>query len=125
MTPETDDNVSVKSTPTQLMLGYPTLAAYMSATPETAIFRRFADLNVQTLLYYQAELVCLEARLRELEVANSNCDYSDSKSRYSRDWEWLSHQEPNGAFNDQLQLALRIRTVLKDYSQNPELKFRA
>jgi hypothetical protein len=123
MTCETYDDVSVRSIPPRPVLGYPALAAYMGATPETAIFRRFADLNVQSLLYYQAELICLEARLRKLEVANSNRDGSDSNSRYSRDWEWLSHQGSNGLFNDQLKLVLRIRTVLKDYSQNPQLKF--
>ncbi|KAF8852036.1 hypothetical protein BDZ45DRAFT_807817 [Acephala macrosclerotiorum] len=55
------------------------------------------------------------------EPPPANRDSFDSKSRYLRDWEWLSHQESDGSFSDQLKLVLRICTVLKDYSQNPQL----
>ena|SRR6266498_561142 len=92
-----DDNVSPKTPPTApLVLGYPSVAAYMGATPELTIFRRFTDLSSQTLLYYQAELFCLEAQLRELEGDASRCDASDPKSRFARDWEFLGATDLNG-----------------------------
>lgn len=49
------------------MDGYAKLATLMGAYPEVAIIRRFSALNVQSLLYLQAELVLLETRLREYE----------------------------------------------------------
>lgn len=116
---EMNDNISrndSSSPPKHLVLGYPILGSYMGASPETAILRRFADLNMQTLLYYQAELICLQARLRDLELANSRCNASDPKSRMSKDWEWLSRVDPNGHPNEQMRLALQIRGVLKEYS---------
>jgi hypothetical protein len=47
--------------------GYPTLAGKMSLTPRHAILKGFAALGMQNLLYYQAELVHLENRLRKAE----------------------------------------------------------
>ena len=118
MSSEADDNVSPKAPPTPpLVLGYPTLAAYMGATPEMTIFRRFTDLNTQTLLYYQAELFYLEAQLRELEVDASSCDESDPKSRFARDWEWLGAVDLSGGVNHHMKIVLRIRTLIKEYSK--------
>lgn len=118
MASETDDNVSLKTLPSHpaLELGYPTLAGYMGASPEISIFRRFADLNTQTLLHYQAELISLEICLREHEAAASKCDDRDPRSRFLRDWQW-SNADPNGRLSDQNKIAARIRTVLRDYSK--------
>lgn len=117
MASDTDDNVSLKTLATHpLEPGYPTLAAYMGASPEISIFRRFADLNTQMLLHYQAELISLETCLREHEGAASKCDDLDPKSRFLRDWQW-SNADVNGHLNDQMKIALRIRTVLRDYSK--------
>jgi hypothetical protein len=84
MSSQIDDNISLKAPPAApLVLGYPTLAAYIGATSELTIFRRFTSLQTQTLLYYQAELVYLEAQLRGLEVEASNTEDSDPRSRRS------------------------------------------
>lgn len=120
MTSETDASVSFKTLPAPpLVLGYPTLASYMGATPELMIFRRFADLNTQTLLYYQAELFNLESQLRELELNASGSDRSDPRSRFSRDWEWLSGEvDLTGKTNDQMRIVLRIRILIREYSKH-------
>lgn len=47
--------------------GYPKLATFMAHEPGGAIARRFASLNLRILLYKQAEIVCLEHELDELE----------------------------------------------------------
>lgn len=47
--------------------GYPRLATFMGHEPGAAIYRRFASLNSRILLYRQAEIVCLEHELDELE----------------------------------------------------------
>ena len=49
--------------------GYPRLATFMGNEPGAAIYRRFASLNARVLLYRQAEIVCLEHELDELEQA--------------------------------------------------------
>lgn len=119
MSSEAGENVSPESPSTpQLVVGYPTLAAYMGATPEITIVRRFADLNTQTLLYYQAELFYLEAQLREIEAAASRSGESDPKSRFARDWEWLGAVDLNGGVNEHMNILLRIRAVVKEYSEN-------
>jgi hypothetical protein len=47
--------------------GYPRLATYMAHEPGAAIARRFTSSNLRILLYRQAEIVCLEHELDELE----------------------------------------------------------
>jgi hypothetical protein len=47
--------------------GYPSLGEKMGVTPQNSILRRFSALGIQNLLYYQAELVYLEDRLRKVE----------------------------------------------------------
>ena len=114
MSSQTDDNVPEKAPPTtSLVLGYPTLAAYIGATPELTIFRRFTNLQTQSLLYYQAELIYLEGQLRDLEVQASN---SEDLARFARDWEWLGAVDLNGVLNHHMTVMLRIRTVMKEYS---------
>ena len=107
----------------ELVAGYPRLAHEMGSIPELAIYRRFADLNNQNLLYYQAELVMLERKLRRQERASSisSADTSNSELKdathleYAKDWYWLAEEDPN---NRQWQTVLRLREVLKDYSQS-------
>jgi len=52
--------------------GYPRLATFMGHEPGAAIYRRFASLNSRILLYRQAEIVCLEHELDDLEKSSSN-----------------------------------------------------
>jgi hypothetical protein len=52
---------------TIVMEGYAQVAWRMSVYKETAIVRRFAELNVQNYSYMQAKLSRLEDRLKEKE----------------------------------------------------------
>lgn len=99
--------------------GYPLLAYKMAAMPEAAILRRFAALNARNLLYYQAELVMLENDLCELEgKALQPHQQHEHNARptsvdYLTDWCWLGELD---ADNEQWQVVLRIRALLKEYS---------
>jgi hypothetical protein len=119
--------------------GYPRLAHEMSSIPETAVFRRFADLNHQSLLYYQAELTILERRLRQQELESSDphtvqvnaapnptgtkaeegeeATYIKYATRleYAKNWYWLGGDDPE---KEQWQTVLRVREVLREYSRS-------
>jgi hypothetical protein len=71
------------------MDGYAQLAWRMSVHGDLAVVRRFAALNIQNILYLQAELVHLEERLREKERANSSSE-NETLRWYARDWQTLS-----------------------------------
>lgn len=79
-------------------MGYPMLAGLMGLRPQMGIFRRFAYLNAQNLLYMQAELVCLEKQLKEVQDRDAKgIDEisieemtKDSHLRRALDWEALS-----------------------------------
>lgn len=98
----------------KLVDGYPKLAQRMDATPETAILRRFGALNIQSLLYFQAELIHLEMNLRELELAASKSE-DDILKKYARDWAWLGLLRRDEK-DEHWQTVLAIRKTLKEYS---------
>ena len=54
--------------PSLSMADYHKLAGMMAHHEELAIFRRFDTLNLKNLLYMQAELIHLEAELRQMEL---------------------------------------------------------
>lgn len=101
-----------------LVVGYPKLAGQMGIQPETTIFRRFGFLNAQNLLYLQAELTWLEKRLRERQAEDS-VDSKGNKSQYALNWYWLSQAEDDGD-TTQLDLVMKIRETMKEYSKAPE-----
>lgn len=77
------------------MEGYAKLATLMGAYPEVAIVRRFAALNMQRILYLQAEIVELESRLREIEQEDK---LSGNVDRADCAFDWLalqSYTEPD------------------------------
>jgi hypothetical protein len=96
--------------------GYPKLACHMGTYPECSIYRRFASLNSQNLLYFQAELIHLEHKLRRLEACDAKSSDGD-RSSYSRDWYWLNNSAVKGG-SGQLDTVLAIRSKLKEYSQS-------
>jgi hypothetical protein len=89
----------------------------MTDVPDLAIFRRFQSLNLQNLLYLQAELVHLEAKLQNQAVADAQSG-SDTRKLHSRDWYRLSHSHeyPDGD-RSQWEIIRAIRPKLKEYSQ--------
>ena len=67
------------------MAGYAKIATLMGAYPEVAIIRRFAALNMQNVLYLQAELVNLEARLRKYEEEDRDSG-DQTRVDYALNW---------------------------------------
>lgn len=90
--------------PYQRPKGYPMLAGLMGRRPQMGIYRRFAYLNAQNLLYMQAELVVLENQLKEVQdqdaeiKGNSSTEdmAEDSPLRRAFDWETLSRAIQSG-----------------------------
>jgi len=99
-----------------LQLGYPKLAGKMGIMPETAMFRKFAALNVRNLLYLQSELMMLERRLKIAELEDG-ASTDGEKNLYARDYFCLEKSEYKGPDVKQLHLVRRIREVLKEYSK--------
>jgi len=104
------------------LYGWPELAQLMAQNADLQAFPAFTDLNVKSLLYYQAELTDLREELRKLEWT----DHLDGRFRFSDQFcarvdsllypKRLSGMAgPEGA---QLKLVFRIRAVLKEYSMN-------
>jgi hypothetical protein len=102
-----------------VVVGYPKLAAKIEIQPELAIFRRFGALNAQKLLYYQAELIDLEEKLREQQVEDDR-DTRGTKSLYAKTWYRLKESDEDGD-TEQLDLVMRIRQNLKEYSESHAL----
>ena len=129
------------------MEGYAKIAAFMGAYPEVAIIRRFAALNMQNVLYLQAELVNLEARLRKYEEGD-RISGDQNRADYALDWFKLSNateysksrcslsetsvrsmsierqntDEELGASTDgrRWRMVLQIREKLKEYSTSAD-----
>ena len=100
-----------KLTPLLRTMGYTNLASLMGKNPEVAIFRRFSALNAKNLLYLQAELVNLEARLQRYAADSAN----SRNGVYEIDWFALSRSEKDGD-RRQWDTFLEIRAKLKEYS---------
>jgi hypothetical protein len=52
--------------------GWPTLSKVIAQKPDLEAFATFTDLNIKSLLYYQAELICLRKQLHKLEWGDSH-----------------------------------------------------
>lgn len=88
----------------------------MGDMPEAAIFRRFSFLNAQVLLYKQAELMCLENKLRRLQADDN--EVPGSRSLYAKNWWYLSDSDDQeDGDSKQWKLVKKIERKLKDYSK--------
>lgn len=94
------------------MKGYAKIASLMGKYPEVAMVRQFGALNVQNILYLQAELVTLEHDFRKLEAAND----IQQEGHFSLDWDALMSADKDDGSDAQWNMALRIRAKLKEYS---------
>ncbi|KAF7449413.1 hypothetical protein Ptr902_03331 [Pyrenophora tritici-repentis] len=83
-----------------ITIGYPKLAARTEVQPELAIYRRFGAMNAQNLLYYQAELVDLEVKLRAQQVRDDK-DRKGQKTKYAKTWFRLEDSEDDDALIQQ------------------------
>jgi len=99
------------------MGGYPELSALMGSHPEIAIFRRFATLGSQNLLYLQAELVHLEQELQDI-VKEDDESADPVRQSYKDSWSTLEGSLRLGG--DSLQWAkwLEVREKLDKYGRH-------
>ena len=95
------------------MNGYPKLSKLMGSSPAVTIFRRFSTLNIQNLLYLQAEINELEDEINEI-AREDNESHSEQKKLFSTQWEVMA----NASDGDRLQWEkwLEIRSKLDQYS---------
>ncbi|OAL40534.1 hypothetical protein AYO20_00270 [Fonsecaea nubica] len=101
------------------MEGYTKIASFMGLHPESAQVLRFSDLNLQNILYLQAEIYGLREDLRKIEAQTQNASSDDLKD-FALDWFTLaSTQDENGRVNQQWQKFLQLRPLLKEYSIHP------
>lgn len=89
-----------------------------------ALFRTFAALNTQNLLYLQAEITRLEKQLRKCEIEDSNSQ-NEERAQYALDWYWLddSQDEDTDKTPEEFETAARqyeifkkIRAKLNEYN---------
>lgn len=94
--------------------GYPKLASLMGHHTETAIFRRFSQLNMLNLLSLQAELTDLELHLRHIRQED---EISDDPLRMLHTIDFWELRQSREAGDDlQWQTLLNIRQKLQEYS---------
>lgn len=92
--------------------GYPRLATFMGHEPGAAIYRRFASLNARILLYRQAEIVCLEYELDQLEK-----DFAHHKHIH-HSIRGLIHANPGTVGERVWKKIQQLDTALERYSQS-------
>jgi hypothetical protein len=98
------------------MEGYAKIASRIASHPELGIYRRFAALNAQNILYLQAELHGLEHELKQYASEDAAASSDETRKLYSRDWQTLaeSPEEDRRQWNTMC----RIRVKLKEYSMS-------
>jgi hypothetical protein len=100
----------------QNMKGYKKIATLMGKYPELGTVSRFSSLNIQNLLYMQAELIGLQQDLHELETVNDRSP-DEVKASFSRNWLALKSAQEHDGSDEQWKLVLLIREKLKEYSE--------
>jgi len=102
----------------QIQNGYPGLAKFMGGNLDQGlgIFKQFAELNTRSLLYMQAELLCLQ---QELDVITHVDEHgTDPSTKNFARSVWEMKRPPN---KPQWEKVLEIRRKLKDYSVAPPM----
>lgn len=91
--------------------GYPALAQLMGPNPGMAIYKKFSILNTHDLLLRQAELLHLERELHKQGLIDraAGLEYSEKVHE-------LFDSNRTGVDSAQLELILKIRLRLKEYS---------
>ena len=98
------------------MEGYAKIASRIAAHPDLGIYRRFAALNAQNILYLQAELHGLEHELKLYATEDAAASSDGAPKLYSRDWQTLA--ESTNDDRRQWNTMCRIQTKLKECSMS-------
>jgi hypothetical protein len=100
--------------------GYDRLGQMMGDHSELAIFRRFAAISAEDLLYRQAELLRPERRLRKYQKEDKASGHPD-RQRYSLTWDILEHSVDDDAGDgdnpQQWETVLEIRGKMQEYCE--------
>ena len=99
---------------------YSSLAVLLGNHDGLAIYRRFATLNAQNLLYLQSELMNLEDELKRLVLADSTSD-DEQRRVFQSDVAALKSAPLDAAAGRQWKKILEIREKLKEYSMRAGL----
>lgn len=94
---------------------YSSLAELLGRHDGMAIYRRFATLNAQNLLYLQSELIGLEDDLKRVALKDCNSEDEQRKS-YKSDITALKAASADAVAGAQWKKVLEIREKLKEYS---------
>lgn len=113
---DADDNADT-TTEKPTLEGYPKLARLMSLSRQTAIFRRFGELNMITLLRLQAELVDLEHQLQDLRDEDAQSK-DPVRMSYIKDFRLMRDFLESGD-SLQYELLVTIGDKLREYSITP------
>ena len=101
--------------------GWPRLARKMTETLEYESFRRFRELNVKNLLYYQVEIAEMEAELRKVEREDLENGPREWTGKYARDAHLMlnakEETQTDGMEKRQCELFFKIRKHLGEYSK--------
>ena len=101
------NSASANQLPKDPIQGWPQVALLMAKNPDFAAFSRFKELNIKSLLYYQAQLALLKERLHELE-------YKDA----TREENWPMFADSLvRSDSEQFETVKKMRVVLKEYSE--------
>ncbi|KAF3920441.1 hypothetical protein ABW20_dc0104883 [Dactylellina cionopaga] len=95
--------------------GYPSTAAIVSTDAELSVYRRFDRLNARNLLYYQAEIMYLEAELDKLDEEDGLLKEPEAKyhlRHFKELWEGRDERTRR-----RLSVVQEIRYQLKQYNK--------
>jgi hypothetical protein len=98
--------------------GYAQIAWRMSVFPELATSRSFRALNLQNLLYLQAELNLLEEAIHRQEQIDRESQ-SEKQRWNARSWKTLKNgAQTAGGDGEKWRLFCEMREKLKEYSKS-------
>ncbi|KAL8630044.1 hypothetical protein Q9189_004239 [Teloschistes chrysophthalmus] len=76
------------------MASYNKMVSMFAGHEEAAIFRRFDKLNRKTLLYMQAELIHLEAELKQIEIDDGSAPSEDEEKKVDDEKKFEEEEKP-------------------------------
>ncbi len=116
------NNNSIRAMPSEdvnsQVPGWPALARRIANKPAFLAFPAFTDLNVKSLLYYEAELISLRKKLHEEEY-NDRFNGEGPQTSFAENLDFLigcgrlRKEKPK-----QWELIEKIRTILDKYSES-------
>jgi hypothetical protein len=116
----TIDYTDTNQTPREPCHGWPQLTELMVKNPGFESFQTFRDLNIKSLLYYQAELCSLRKQLHKLEWKDHRTGKLPHAEEFCANIEFLVQSaDDKQKRKKQIDLVKQIRVVLKEYSKLP------